>query len=183
MTRELVDASRPRTTIVLDVRPDVYRSEVEPSAAAAGAEAFELAVDAAASIAVAAGRRSYPVRILTTAGPLLATGGGRADAGFLLDRLALVTAEAGSGLADVFAELRRSRTGGLLVVVTGAADPVELGRASALGRRFDRCLAIRVGPTPASGAGSVPAELAGMRWVDAASAENLVAGWQREAAR
>jgi len=184
MTRELVDASRPRTTIVLDVRPDVYTTgDARPSAPGDDGEAFELAVDATASIAVAAGRRSFPVRILTTAGPLLETGGGRADAGALLDRLALVTAEAGGGLTNVFAELRRSRAGGLLVVVTGAADPVELGRASALGRRFDRFVAVRVGPAPASGASAVPAELAAMRWIGAASAEDLVAGWQREAAR
>ena len=86
-------------------------------------------------------------------------------------------------MTNVFAELRRSRAGGLLVVVTGAADPVELGRASALGRRFDRFVAVRVGPAPASGASAVPAELAAMRWIGAASAEDLVAGWQREAAR
>jgi len=169
MTRELVDASRPRTTIVLDVRPEVYGGD---------GDAFELAVDTTASIAVAAGRRSFPVRVLSTAGPLLETRGGPADAGVLLDRLALVTLQPGGTLTGAFAALRRSRAGGVLVVVTGAADPAELGRVLALRARFDRVVAVRAG-TGADAAGSD----GGLGVVRAATPEALVAGWHREAAR
>jgi uncharacterized protein (DUF58 family) len=171
MTRELVDASRPRTTIVLDLRPDVYAGDEE---------AFELAVDATASIAVAAGRRSFPVRVTSTAGPVLETRGGRADAGALLDRLALVTPQPGGTLTAAFGALRRARAGGLLVVVTGAPDAGELGGAAALRGRFDRLVAVRTGA--GAGAGGLAGE-GGVAVVHAPSPEGLVAGWQREAAR
>jgi uncharacterized protein (DUF58 family) len=171
MTRELVDASRPRTTIVLDVRPEAYGGDDAR---------FELAVDAAASIAVAAGSRSFPVHILTTAGPLLETRGGRADAGALLDRLALVALQPGGTLTAAFSAVRRSRAAGLLVVVTGAPDPAELGGATSLRARFDRVVAVRTGPADADSGRGVDAA---MSVVQAPSPEALLAAWHREAAR
>lgn len=176
MTRELVDASRPHTTIVVDVRPRAYGGDAALASDSAGAATFELAVDAVASIAVAAGRHSYPVRILTTAGPFVETKGGRGDVGTLLDQLALLDPNPEGSLAGAFDVLRRSRTGGALVVVAGDADPMELGRIRPLRSRFDRIVTVHVRPGEGAhpGVGTV---------IAAASPEDLVAGWQREANR
>ncbi len=176
MTRELVDASRPHTTIVLDVRPHAYGGDAALAPGSAGVEAFELAVDAAASIAVAAGRHSYPVRILTSAGPFFETKGGRGDVTTLLDRLALVAPDPDGSLAGSFDTLRQSRTGGTLVVIAGDVDATELGRARVLRGRFDRIVMVRVqhGEGPHPGVGTL---------IEAGSPEELVSGWQREASR
>lgn len=176
MTRELMDASRPHTTIVLDIRPRAYGGDAALAPGSAGFEAFELAVDAAASIAVAAGRHSYPVRILTSAGPFVETKGGRGDVTTLLDRLALVAPDPDGSLAGAFDTLRRARTGGTLVVVAGGAGGMELGRARALRGRFDRIVTVRVqrGEEPHPGVGTL---------IVAGSPEELVSGWQRAASR
>jgi uncharacterized protein (DUF58 family) len=173
MTRELVDASRPHTTIVLDVRPRSYGGEAGSGAAG---EAFELAVEAAASIAVAAGRHSHPVRILTSAGPLLETKGGRRDVTSLLDQLALVVPDSDGSLVGAFDTLRRSRTGGALVVIVGSIDAMEVGRVRPLHRRFQRIVTVRVMPGHGGhpGVGSL---------IEAGSPEQLVSGWQREVSR
>jgi uncharacterized protein (DUF58 family) len=168
MIRQLVDASRPESTVVLDLRPDAYGG---PEAEAA----FELAVDAAASIAVAAARHGFPVAVLTSAGPLLTARDGAA----LLDRLAYVRPDPGGGLGTAFDALRRSRAGGLLAIVTGRLGAGEQGRVAALRRRFDRVVVVRPG-TPQDGQALA---LAGVASIDAPSAEALVAGWRREAAR
>lgn len=170
MTRELVDASRPRTTVVLDARPGVYGG------------AFELAVDAAASIAAAAGSRSHPVHVLTGAGPVLETRGGRGDAGALLDRLALLAPEPDRSPAGALDALRRTRAGGLLVLITGLAQRQEVGRLAVLRSRFDRLVVVRVG-AGSEDQGGLPAGLPGVAWIDAGSPAELVAGWQQEAAR
>ncbi|MBO0686478.1 MAG: DUF58 domain-containing protein [Candidatus Dormibacteraeota bacterium] len=172
MTRELVDASRPYTTIVLDLRPASYG---DPGTHPEGGDQFELAVDAAASIAVAAGRHSHPVRIVGSNGPLLETKGGRGDEATLLDRLALVTPDPAGSLAGAFETLRRSRSGGLLVVVSGRCEDGELRRVSPLRARFDRIVAVSVG-----GVGEHPGVGA---LIAASSPQELLAGWQRESVR
>ncbi|MBC6460416.1 DUF58 domain-containing protein, partial [Actinomadura sp. HBU206391] len=124
MVRQLVDASLPNTTIVIEARPGAYRDPDD----------FELAVDAAASIAVGACRANFPVRILTGAGPVAETRGGPDDAEAVLDRLARVTLAEGPGsTVDV---VRRVRSGGSLIVLTpGGAD---LSRITTVRARFDR---------------------------------------------
>jgi uncharacterized protein (DUF58 family) len=152
MTRELVDEIRARTTVLLDVRAGVYGDEA----------AFELAVEAAASIATAYAGRRWPVRLLTGDGPLAETRGGPGDADALLDRLALVASGgAGTGLRAACETLRRARPGGLLAVVTGAAEPAELAALRSLRAVFDRVAAVRVGPG-----------------LDAGSPEELIAAWR-----
>ncbi|WP_084960453.1 DUF58 domain-containing protein [Thermoactinospora rubra] len=152
MVRQLIDASLPTTTVVLDTR-----GLTEP------------AVDAAASVAVAAARAGFPVRVLTGAGPLAET---RADADLLLDRLALVTAasapEAGVG-QGVGETVRLARGGGSLVLVT--ADPAEAGRLAAARRRFDRVICVFVGDQPISAPGVTMARIADL--------EALPAVWSR----
>ncbi|MFI6595573.1 DUF58 domain-containing protein [Nonomuraea sp. NPDC050536] len=159
MVRQLIDASLPTTTIVLDTRllsPSTLdatpgspreasgsgrgssRSAGEGSAGEGGAyEAFELGVDAAASVAVAAARAGFPVRLITGDGLLAET---KSDAELVLNRLALVT----SGTAGVTEAVRVARGGGSLVLVT--ADPAEVGRAAGVRRRFDRVICVYLGP-------------------------------------
>ena len=199
MVRQLVDASLPRTLIVLDTRPEVYPGTVDaaerpepappgsdgahgqPEAPGradgqAGSAVFEVAVDAAASVAMASALHSFPVRVVGTAGPLLETKGGRGDTGALLDRFAVVTPNGDGSLAGALDTVRRGRPGGSLVLVTGAADAGELAAISSVRRRFDRVVLIRVGAGP--GAAAAPA---GVDVIDVTGPDELIAGWRREA--
>ncbi|WP_188187472.1 DUF58 domain-containing protein [Nonomuraea sp. SYSU D8015] len=125
MVRQLIDASLPTTTVVLDTRDTLD----------------ELAVDAAASVAVAAARAGFPIRVITGDGPLPDT---KSDAEAVLDRLAVVR----GGTAGVGEAMRLARGGGSLVLVTG--DPAEAGRAAGVRRRFDRVICVYVGTEPVS---------------------------------
>lgn len=137
MVRQLIDASLPTTTIILDTRlPDAVDGSAGGTSAVTG-EAFELGVDAAASVAVAAARAGFPVRLVTGDGLLAET---KADAELVLDRLALIT----SGTAGVTEAVRLARGGGSLVLVT--SDPAEVGRAAGVRRRFDRVICVYLGP-------------------------------------
>jgi uncharacterized protein (DUF58 family) len=168
MIRRLVDASRPHTTVVLDLRPEVYGE----------GEAFELAVDAAASIAVSAARHGFPVRVLTPAGQPMATRGSPGDVQAQLDHLARVRPGAGVGPAEELALLRRSRGGGLLALVTGRPDPATISGLAVAGHAYDRVVVVRVGD------GGDPemdaAWPAGHAVVDVANGDELVAGWRRQ---
>lgn len=151
MVRQLIDASLPTTTVLLDTR-----GLTEP------------AVDAAASVAVAAARAGFPVRLLTDAGPLPDT---KSDAEAVLDRLALVQARTSgaAGASGVTEALRTARGGGSLVLVT--ADPAEVGRAAGVRRRFDRVICVYVGAGPA------PAAPPGVSVVRVSSLEELPVAW------
>ncbi|WP_336205544.1 DUF58 domain-containing protein [Nonomuraea sp. LPB2021202275-12-8] len=127
MVRQLIDAGLPTTTVVLDTRG-----------------LTELAVDAAASVAVAAAGTGFPVRVVTGDGPVAET---KADAEIVLDRLALV----GPGTAGVTEALRLARGGGSLVLVT--SDAAEAGRVAGVRRRFDRVICVYVGTGAASAPG------------------------------
>ncbi|MFI7698648.1 DUF58 domain-containing protein [Nonomuraea sp. NPDC049480] len=125
MVRQLIDASLPTTTVVLDTRDRLG----------------ELAVDAAASVAVAAARAGFPVRVLTGHGPLTDT---KPDAEAVLDRLAVVEC----GTTGVGEAMRLARGGGSLVLIT--EDPAEAGRIAGVRRRFDRVICVYVGAGPVS---------------------------------
>jgi len=174
VTRELRDADRPHATVVLDVHPASYGAWSGGEADAA----FELAVDAAASVAVAAARRGQPLRALLGGGPALEpSGGGRAGAEQVLDRLALVSPDAGQPLGAALGALRAARTAGLLVVVTGRLAPAEADEVGSLRRRFERVLVVL------TGGGAIPSEPGGIGWIDGSSLAALLAGWRRAVAR
>jgi uncharacterized protein (DUF58 family) len=159
MVRQLVDASLPTTTVVLEARPESWP---EP-------DDFELAVDAAASVAAGAASASFPVRVLTGAGPVADTRGGPGDVEVLLDRLTAVAPEPGPrSAADV---VRRVPAGGSLVVVM--RDGAELGRIASVRSRFDRVVVLRIRPereTP------VPP---GVHLIDVADLDGLAEAWRR----
>lgn len=135
MTRKMVDASRPHTTVLIDLRPSAYQD----------AESAELAVDCAASVAAAAAARQFPVTLRTT-------GGARRDAAGVddvLDWLAVTPSDDSGSLARELDVLRRSRGSGALVVVTGTGGAEgEATRIAGLRGEFDRVVVVRVGPAP-----------------------------------
>ncbi|MCP2336389.1 DUF58 domain-containing protein [Actinomadura rupiterrae] len=159
MVRQLVDASLPTTAIVLDARPDAW----------ADPDDFELAVDAAASVAVDAAGDRFPVRVLTGDGPVAGTRGGPEDAERLLDALTGVTFQDTERPAVDAA--RRVPAGGSLIVVAPGTD-TDLGRIASVRNRFDRVVLIRVRP---EGPASPPP---GVHVIDMASLDDLAAGWQ-----
>jgi uncharacterized protein (DUF58 family) len=162
MVRQLVDASLPQTTIVIDTGQEAY----------AAPDDFELAVDAAASVAAGAAAANFPVRVLTDEGTLVETRGGPHDTELILDRLARLTYhDVPHSALDV---ARRVRAGGSLVVLTGGRG--EISRAGTLRRRFDRVVCVRVRPE-APGPG-----LPGIALLEIADLEELRAAW-RGAAR
>lgn len=157
MVRQLVDASLPQTTVVIDTDPAAYSHD----------GAFELAVDAAASVAVGAAIMNFPVRMLSGAGALLETKGGPHDVETILDRLARL--DGGRADHSAFDVVRRVRSGGSLVMVTGGAG--DLTRAASLRRRFDQVVCVRACPT-------VPAPaMPGVRTLDVNDLTDLAARW------
>lgn len=144
MVRHLIDSSLPQTVVLLDNRSGSYVDE----------ERFELAVDIAASVLVAAVRSGFPVALSTADSPLWTLDGGRAGLTPLLRRLALVRDAGPASLVQVIPALRPGGSGGSLTVVTGRCDPAELDRLAAVRARFDRALLVRVGadlpPLPAT---------------------------------
>ncbi|TDC45851.1 DUF58 domain-containing protein [Actinomadura sp. KC345] len=159
MVRQLVDASLPTTTVVLEARP---ASWPEP-------DDFELAVDAAASVAVGAATANFPVRILTGNGQLAETRGGPDDVEALLDRLTSVAPQ--EGPQSTIDAVRRVRAGGSLVVVTSGA--AELGRIASVRGRFDRVVVLRVRPSEPA---SAPP---GVHLLDVADLDGLAESWRR----
>ncbi|WP_149263667.1 DUF58 domain-containing protein [Actinomadura sp. K4S16] len=159
MVRQLVDASLPTTTVVLEARPGSWPAPDD----------FELAVDAAASVAVGAASASFPVRILTGDGQVADTRGGPDDVEVLLDRLTSVqTREGARSAVDA---VRRVRAGGSLVVIT--PDDAELGRVAAVRGRFDRIVVLRV--RPSAPAAAPP----GVQVADFADLDALAEAWRR----
>ena len=135
MVREHVDTSLAQITLVLDTSKDSY-----------GGDGFEAAVEAAASIAVAATSERYAVRVLTTGGQGALGRGISADRTMLLDCFAgLEPGDVGS-LGEVADGLARERRGDVLVVVTGRPKPDHMRRIVALGRRYDAGVMAIVAP-------------------------------------
>jgi uncharacterized protein (DUF58 family) len=175
MVRELLDASLPRTTVLLDTRLAAYPGDDE----------FEIAIDVAASVASAAARSGFPTTVLDPLGQIHAADGGREGVAGLLQRLALVVpveqrrpASRAAGraeptLADAIAAARPGPSGGSLVVVTGGAVTAELGQLGAARHRFDTAILIRVG----SGLPALPASLP-VRVIDADDLATLASAWR-----
>ncbi|WP_235052273.1 DUF58 domain-containing protein [Yinghuangia soli] len=204
MVRHMVDVSMPHTTVVLDTRRSAYATEGEVGPPAGrlrddeadplgdADDAFELAVEAAASVARTALLTRFPLRLLTAAGTVLADSRRGVVPDELLDLLALVAFSDEASLAGAFDELDRTRAGGTLVVITGSGDLTGLEALARPAARFERIVLVRTGPQPGRGTdapanaaeGHRPAGLSAAipcLYVD--SPQALVAAWQREAAR
>jgi len=135
MVREHVDASLPQMTLLLDTRAEVHDE--------AG---FEEAVEAAASVAVAATRAGFPIRLVTTCGRAAGGRGIGADAGPLLDLLAAVDRVPATDLRRVVRGLAAERRGDTLVAVTGRTDVDDFAPVMSLARRYDDAVVAIVAP-------------------------------------
>jgi uncharacterized protein (DUF58 family) len=106
-----------RTTVVLDDRAGVHTPE-----------SFERMVSAAASVLVAGTRRQDLVRVVTASGSDSGFGAGRSHVEGLLEALACIEPQPGTGLGGASELLGSSGVSGALVVLTGDATPDELHR-------------------------------------------------------
>ncbi len=155
-----VDTSQPYTVVVLDQRRERYTEE-----------AFESAVDVAASVLVSAAANKAPVELRLTDGTVI--GGPRLrEVTPLIDHLTGVQSTTDGSLQAELLRLRRARGGTALIVVTGAADPADLPYLAALRRRFERLVLISIDvDAPA------PVRFPGIRVISAIDADEACAAW------
>lgn len=155
-----VDTSQPYTVVLLDLQRSGYTEE-----------AFESAVDVAASVLVSAAAGKAPVELRLTDGTV--SGGPRLrEVGPLIDRLTGVQPVAGGSLQAELLRLRRARGGTALVVVTGAAEPADLPYLAALRRRFERLVLISIDADDPA-----PIRFPGIRVISAVDADEACAAW------
>ena len=115
-----------RATVLVDLRRNVHTPE-----------SFELALEAAASIADASQRRRSLVRLVTTDGGDTDFGSGAAHLDLVLERLAAARMQGTSHLAPALAMLRRSGGGGAVAVITTSrASNADLQAVSRLRSRY-----------------------------------------------
>ncbi|MFI1582415.1 DUF58 domain-containing protein [Embleya sp. NPDC020630] len=188
MVRTLIDVSLPQTTVVLDTGSAAY---AEGSDGDACEEAFEVAVDIAASVSLAAARNNFPLRVLTGRGALPAPVGDHRGAEHWLDLLADVSASEDHSLSAAFDEVERTAAGDTLVVITGGVDTPGLSRLDRIGGRFDRVLLIRsVPPTTPDGGrngagraeGTTPNVLR-VAQIRVSGLEEMAVAWRKEISR
>lgn len=157
VVKEHVDSSQPRTTVALDTKRETWSNE-----------AFEEAVEVAASLAASCQRRGDPLALV------LGTDGVRPEPGLrLLDRLAEVEpAEDRDGWRLPWL-LERSPPGGALVVITGSLDPKAFARLTIQRRRFAPVLIVSVqdqGPLRS-------ARRSGVFVIETTTSLDFAAGW------
>ncbi|MEO8889680.1 MAG: DUF58 domain-containing protein, partial [Jatrophihabitantaceae bacterium] len=155
-----VDTSQPYTVLLFDQRPDRYT-----------AEAFEEAVDVAASVAISGSVNKAPIELRLTDGTVI--GGPRLrDVTPMIDHLTGVEPNPEGSLQAELIALRRSRGGTSFVVVTGVLDQSDLPYVTALRRRFDRLVVLSIDPERPKAA-----HFPGIRLIVAADADEACAAW------
>ncbi|CCH32629.1 DUF58 domain-containing protein [Actinosynnema sp. NPDC047251] len=161
MVREHVDTTEPATTVVLDTRESVF-----------GDEAFEHAVEVAASVASSAWTAARPVvlHVLAEDAAALADAGAHTD----LDRLAAVSRCADRSAVDLVRLVEDTAPGGALVVVTGEDASAVLTRLAGQRRRFTTVVVAVIAPG-ACGVRRRP----GLVVLSAPTAEETAAEWNR----
>lgn len=157
MVRDYADPEQPRFTLLLDTRAEAF-----------SADAFEEAVDLAASLLDACALAGHHSRLVTSGGLDVATAGGADAARTLLDELCQVRQRSGLSLAPVALGARRQD--GMLAVVTSST--VDISGAAVLRSRFSSCCVFDFGP-----GGAVP----GLRVLRAATAAHAVRLWNEVA--
>jgi uncharacterized protein (DUF58 family) len=161
IVRQDVDDAQPFVVVVVDTRSDRYPD----------ADAFELAVDAAASAVVAAATGHAPYELRTTGRERF---GGPANhvVDPALEVLALADPAPAATLLDELGEVQRSRRGAVAIVVTGVPDPEERTAVARLRSRFSRVLLVSVAEE-----GRPRATHPGMATAQGHDAASLVAAW------
>jgi uncharacterized protein (DUF58 family) len=149
-----VDITEPATTIAIDTRSDIL-----------DAQAFEEAVEAAASITSASARVGRPFT-LCTAGTILEAG-----AHDYLDHFATLTQSPGT-LADLARAIDRAPAGGSLAVISGSGAEGLLEALAPQRRRFAMVVAVLMGDD-----GGVLNRRPGLTVLSVRSAAQLAAAW------
>lgn len=149
-----VDTTEPAATIALDTRTEVL-----------GPQAFEEAVEVAASIAAASARVGRDFT-LCTAGAVLEAG--PQD---FLDRLAEVT-QSPAGVADLAGAIDQAPWGGSLAIISADTSPGLLEALAPQRRRFAMVVAVLIG-----GEGGMLNRRPGLTVVGVRSAAQLAATW------
>lgn len=165
MVREHVDTSQPSTVVVLDTRASRYTDE-----------AFEEAVDVAASIVAASQARGFPVRLVTSSGTNLHVRAGQRGQD-LHDALTTVAPDADGDLATAAAEVLRGREHDAICVVAGTVDATDLAAVTAVTRGFATAALVTLRPAAAT----APRWTGGAH-LDGATAPEALVPW-RTAAR
>lgn len=156
LVREQAETTSALTTVLLDTSPLSYaRSPAEAF------EAFEAAVELAASILVAAARHGHLVHLGTTGDVKVRDSTGNADIWRLLDPLVTVRADGGRALAAVASELTRNPDRGtvrlgILTVVTGPDGQVTAAVVGRLLKFYRQVIIARLGPEVAGQPGQEP---------------------------
>jgi uncharacterized protein (DUF58 family) len=142
LVRQHVETAGALTSVLLDTNPRSY--------AGAPAEAFEVAVELAASILVACAQRGHPVCLGTTGGLKVRNSAGRTDVWRLLDPLATVQADGGRALGIVATEM--ARTPGLettrhshLTVISGPVAEISDAVRDRFLASYGRVVIARIG--------------------------------------
>jgi uncharacterized protein (DUF58 family) len=142
LVRQHVETTGALTSVLLDTNPRSY--------AGAPAEAFEVAVELAASILVSCAQRGHLVRLGTTGDVNVRNSGGRTDVWRLLDPLATVRADGDRAIGLVAAEMARTsdlettRHGHLTVISGPVAEISEAVRDRFLAS-YGRVVIARIG--------------------------------------
>lgn len=160
MVRQYVDPAQPWCVVLLDTR----RQGLTP-------EAFEEAVEVAASVVWEACEQGRPVRWCTTGGARVDTPGGAAGARELLDRLCLVGQD--DTVAIQLEGIGGARGDGWFVQIGGAG----IDAAAVIARRFGTSVRFDL-----SGVGEVR-EHGGTPTIHAATARDAVRAWNGVPAR
>ncbi len=162
VVRQDVDDARPFVVVIADIRPDRY----------ADGDALELGIDVAASAVVAATTGRAPFELRTSAGERVG-GPEHQQVDPALELLALAQPGAAGSLTREVEAVRRSRTGAVAIVVTGAVAAEDLTAIAGLRTRFARVLVVSVSDGPHPDVGR-----AGVRVIQGGHEDALVAAWQ-----
>jgi uncharacterized protein (DUF58 family) len=125
VVRHNVDTAQPYTVVLTDLDPQRY-----------SAEAFEEAVDVAASVLTSMAAAKSPVQLRLSSGKHLG-GPAQTETATLVDHLTEVVPQVQGSLSSELSLLRRERGGTALVVVTGRLDLETLPLIASLRRRYD----------------------------------------------
>lgn len=159
-----VDTSQPYTIVLFDQRPSRYT-----------AEAFESAVDVAASVLVASAAHKAPLELRLTDGTVI--GGPRVrEATPLVDHLTGIAPDPKGDLREHLLTLRRAR-GTSLVVITGTLDINDLPYVAMLRRRFEQLVVVSLDEDNAHEQENTRIKFPGVRLVVGADADAACASW------
>lgn len=160
MVKHNIDTSQPYTVVLADLRAEVHSDA-----------SFELALDAAASVAACASVGNAPVQLRTSGGDVVG-GPNRRMVQPVFDFLTTVEPDGSSSLDAPLVDIRRSGGGTALVVVTGTPSAGDLSQVESMRRQFQRVVIVAITQETVD----VPAA-SGIVVITAADADALVAGW------